>query len=123
MPEDPNVTVLLENDDVRVAKAIRPPGTKVPMHTHPAYVAYFFAPWKGRFTNPEGKVVEKSFPAEKVLYSPGKTHAVEVIGTKDQEVLVIEWKKNDKIIYLDIIIKWQGEFCPCHFYFKSKHIC
>lgn len=94
MPEDPNVTVLLENDDVRVAKANRPPGTKVPMHTHPAYVAYFYAPWTGRFTNPEGKVVEKSFPAEKVLYSPGKTHAVEVIGTTNQEVLVIEWKKK-----------------------------
>ena len=94
MPESGEVKVLLENDDVRVAQANRPPGTKVPMHTHPAYVAYFFAPWTGRFTNPAGKVVEKSFPAGKVLYSPGKTHALEVIGTENQQVLVIEWKKK-----------------------------
>ena len=94
MPEDPNVKILFENDDVRVAKANRPPGTIVPMHTHPAYVAYFFAPWTGKLTNTKGKVVEKSFPAEKVIYSPGKTHSVEVIGTQNQEVLVIEWKKK-----------------------------
>ncbi len=93
MPESGDVKVLFENDDVRVAKANRPPGTKVPMHTHPAYVAYFFAPWKGKLTNSEGKVVEKSFSADQVLYSPGKTHAVEVIGTENQQVLVIEWKK------------------------------
>ena len=94
MPEDPNVTVLLENDDVRVAKANRPPGTVVPMHTHPAYVGYIFAPWKGRFTNPEGKVKEKEFSAGDVLYSPGRTHAVEIIGTTNQEIVIIEWKKK-----------------------------
>jgi len=64
------------------------------MHTHPAYVAYFFEAWKGRLTNSKGKVVEKEFPAGKVIYSPGKTHSVEVIGTTNQEVLVIEWKKK-----------------------------
>ena len=94
MPEDTNVKVLLENDDVRVARASRPPGTVVPMHTHPAYVAYFFEAWDGRLTNSKGKVVEKKFPAGKVIYSPGKTHSVEVIGTTNQEVLVIEWKKK-----------------------------
>jgi anti-sigma factor ChrR (cupin superfamily) len=94
MPESELVKVLLENDDVKVAKANRPPGTVVPMHTHPAYVGYIFAPWKGRFTNPEGKVVEKEFSAGDVLYSPGRTHALEIIGTTNQEILVIEWKKK-----------------------------
>ena len=96
MPESGSgvVKILLENDDVRVAKANRPPGTVVPMHTHPAYVGYIFAPWKGRFTNPEGKVVEKEFSAGDVLYSPGRTHALEIIGTTNQEILVIEWKKK-----------------------------
>jgi len=94
MPESGDVKVLLENDDVRVARASRPPGTVVPMHTHPAYVAYFFEAWKGKLTNKAGKVVEKEFSAGQVIYSPGKTHAVEVIGSNNQELLVIEWKKK-----------------------------
>jgi quercetin dioxygenase-like cupin family protein len=89
-----NVKVLLDNDRVRVAEAVRQPGTKVPMHTHPAYLAYFFGPWKGKFTSPDGKIKEKEFPGGKLLWFPkGKTHALEVIGTTDQHVLVIELKK------------------------------
>ena len=91
---DPNSKVLLENDDVRVTEAIRPPGTKVPMHTHPAYVAYFFDAWKGRFTDSEGKVSEKEFGDGSVIYNPGRTHALEVIGTTAQHVITIEWKKK-----------------------------
>jgi quercetin dioxygenase-like cupin family protein len=94
MPEDPNVKVLLENNDVRVCEAVRPPGTIVPMHTHPAYVAYFFDAWKGKITNAKGDVKEKEFGPGDVLYSPGVTHSLEVIGTTDQHVLVIEWKKK-----------------------------
>jgi quercetin dioxygenase-like cupin family protein len=91
---DGNVKVLLDNDRVRVLERVRHPGTKVPMHTHPPYLAYFFAPWKGRFTSADGKVSEKAFPAGKLLWSPkGKTHAIEIIGTTDQHVLVIEIKK------------------------------
>jgi len=94
MPEDPNVTVLLENDDVRVCEAVRPPGTIVPMHTHPAYVAYFFDAWKGKITNAKGEVKEKEFGPGSVLYSPGVTHSLEVVGTTDQHVIVVEWKKK-----------------------------
>jgi quercetin dioxygenase-like cupin family protein len=89
-----NVKELLNNDRVRVVEAVRPPGTIVPMHTHPPYLAYFFDAWKGRLTSPDGKITEKEFPAGKLLWAPkGKTHALEVIGTTDQHVLVIELKK------------------------------
>jgi len=89
-----NVKVLLDNERVRVVEAVRPPGTIVPMHTHPPYLAYFFDAWKGRLTSPDGKVTEKEFPAGKLLWAPkGKTHALEVIGTTDQHVLVIELKQ------------------------------
>jgi len=89
-----NVQVLLDNDRVRVVEAIRPPGTIVPMHTHPPYLAYFFDAWKGRITSADGKITEKEIPAGKLLWEPeGKTHALEVIGTTDQHVLVIELKK------------------------------
>ena len=89
-----HVKVLLENEDVRVSEAIRPPGTVEPMHTHPAYVAYFFDAWEGKLTSADGKVSEKSFPAGSVIYSPGRTHALEVIGTNAQHVLLIEWIKK-----------------------------
>ncbi len=89
-----NVNVLLDNDQVRIVRAKRYPDTKVPMHTHPPYLAYFFGPWKGRFTSSEGNVTDKAFLAGKLIWCPkGKTHAIEVIGTTDQEVLVIELKK------------------------------
>ena len=89
-----NVKVLLDNDRVRVVEAVRPPGTIVPMHTHPPYVAYFFDAWKGKLTSADGKVTESEFPAGKLLWAAeGKTHALEVIGTTAQHVLLIELKK------------------------------
>jgi quercetin dioxygenase-like cupin family protein len=93
--EDTSIkNVLLDNERVRVVDAVRPSGTIVPMHTHPPYLAYFFDAWKGRLTSPDGKVTEKEFPAGKLLWAPrGKTHALEVIGTTDQHVLVIELKQ------------------------------
>lgn len=93
-----NIRILLENDALKVIEVKRSPGTKVPMHTHPPYIAYFPAPWEGRFTSPEGKTAEKSFQAGDLICSPkGKTHALEVIGTTDQEVLVVEFKNLSEI--------------------------
>jgi len=89
-----NVKVLLDNDEIRIAEAVRHPGTVVPMHTHPKYMGYFFGPWKGRFTSKDGKITEKEFAAGDVVWSPnGKTHALEVIGDTDQHVLIVEMKK------------------------------
>ncbi|NNF96147.1 MAG: hypothetical protein HKM94_04375 [Halobacteria archaeon] len=88
-----NVKVLLDNDQVKVVEALRPPGTKVPMHTHPAYIAYFFSPCKMKLTSSDGKTKVKEFKAGQVVWSTGKTHAAEVLGTADQHVLLIELKK------------------------------
>jgi quercetin dioxygenase-like cupin family protein len=89
-----NVKVLLDNDRLRVVEATRHPGTKVPMHTHPTFLAYYFSPAKVRLTSSDGRVTEKDVPAGKLLWFPkGVTHALEVIGTTDQHVLVIELKK------------------------------
>jgi beta-alanine degradation protein BauB len=87
------VQMLLENERVKVTEALRHPGEKEEMHTHPAYVAYFFGPCKVKQTFPDGKIVEKEFKAKQVQWSNGVTHAVEVIGTNDQHVLLIELKK------------------------------
>ena len=89
-----NVKVLLDNDQVRVVEATRQPGTMVPMHTHPKFVAYYFSAATVRLTSPDGKAAVKDIPAGKLLWFPnGLTHSLEVMGTADQHVLVIEMKK------------------------------
>jgi quercetin dioxygenase-like cupin family protein len=89
-----NVKVLLDNDKVRVVHAVRPPGTVVPMHTHPTLVAYYFDAVTVKLTSPEGEESVKDIPAGKLMWFPnGLTHALEVIGPGDQRVLVVEIKK------------------------------
>ena len=85
--------VLLDNERVRVVENIRHPGTKVPMHSHNAYIAYFFGPCKMKFTFPDGKTVVKNIPAGKLVWSDGVTHAAEVLGNTDLHTLHIEFKK------------------------------
>ncbi len=93
MPPDQYTKVLLDNDQVRVLEAIRPPGTKVPMHTHPTMIAYYFSPCKIKHTFPDGRVKVKEAQVGKALWKPnGLTHAIEILGDKDQHVLVIELK-------------------------------
>ena len=79
---------------MRVVEATRHPGTIVPMHTHPTYLAYFFSPCKLKLTSSDGKSKIKDIPAGKLMWIPnGRTHSVEVMGTTDQHVLVVEIKK------------------------------
>lgn len=94
MGKDPNVKVLLENDEVRVFEAVRSPGTKVPMHEHPKMVVYFFSSYKAKQIFPDGKEKEKDYKAGKVGWLPnGLKHGLEILGTTDQHVLVIELKE------------------------------
>jgi quercetin dioxygenase-like cupin family protein len=95
MPKSAEVKVLLDNDQVRVSEARRPPGTIVPMHTHPTLVAYYFSPSKVKGTLPNGKSKINDNPAGKIVWFPkGMTHSIEIMGTQDQHVLVIEWKNK-----------------------------
>jgi beta-alanine degradation protein BauB len=90
-PQD--VKVLLDNDRVRVLEVRHQPGMKEPMHSHPAYVAYFLDATRMKIMLPDGKTVEKDRKAGELLWSEPVTHAVENIGTTEQHVLVIELKK------------------------------
>lgn len=94
MGKDPNVKVLLENDEVRVFEAIRPPGTKVPMHEHPPFVVIFMSSYKAKQILPNGKEVVKDYTAGKASHRPkGLKHGIEILGTVDQHVLMVELKK------------------------------
>ncbi len=85
--------VLLDNERVKVVENIRHPGTKVPMHSHKAYISYFFGPCKMKFDFPDGKTVVKDIPAGKLVWSDGVTHAAEVLGNTDLHTLHIEFKE------------------------------
>jgi quercetin dioxygenase-like cupin family protein len=93
MPGSADVKVLLDNDEVKVSEATRSPGTKVPMHTHPKFFAYYIDDAKVKLTAPDGKETVKDIPAGKLLwFHKGTSHALEVLGTANQHVLVVEWK-------------------------------
>ncbi len=97
MPSSEHVKVLLDNGKMRVSEAKRPPGTIVPMHTHPPFLAYMLSTWSAKFTSSEGIIKEKTLPRGKLIWSPmGKTHALEITGTADQHILVIEFREYHK---------------------------
>ena len=94
LPVTKHVQVLLDTDTVRVAEAVRPPGTVVPMHTHPPYLVYFLSNWEGRHIKSDGTFIDKMHKAGTYNWAPnGVTHSLEVLGTNDQHVLMIELKK------------------------------
>ena len=86
--EDTSIAnVLLDNDKVKVVENIRHPGAIAPMHSHKAYIAYFFGPCKLHFKFPDGKTTEKDIPAGKLVWSDGVTHEVTVMGNQDLHIL------------------------------------
>jgi len=92
--EDTSIAnVLLDNDKVKVVENIRHPGAFAPMHSHKAYIAYFFSPCKLHFKFPDGKTAEKNIPAGKLVWSNGATHEVTVLGNQDLHTLHIEFKE------------------------------
>jgi len=93
MPGSSDVKVLLDNDEMKVSEATRSPGTIVPMHTHPKFFAYYIDAAKVKLTAPNGKETIKDIPAGKFLWFPeGVTHQVEIMGTANQHVIVVEFK-------------------------------
>ena len=85
--------VLLDNDKVKVVENIRHPGSLAPMHTHKAYIAYFFGPCKLQFKFPDGKTKVRDIPAGKLVWSDGTTHEVTVLGNQDLHTLHIQFKE------------------------------
>lgn len=93
MPGAADVKVLLDNDEIKISEATRSPGTVVSMHTHPKFFAYYIDAAKVKLTAPDGKETVKDIPAGKLLWFPeGTSHALEVMGTANQHVFIVEWK-------------------------------
>ena len=93
---DPNISVVLENDYVRVLSVRVPPGAKEPWHTHtwPAVVVYFRLPPSARLL-PDGKKTPRAELKEmQVTYDPNSQplHSVENLGTVVYQAYRVELK-------------------------------
>lgn len=87
-----NYKVLLENERVRVLDFKLKKGAKEDFHAHPAAVTYVLAPFKIRFTFPDGTTRIREAKAGEVFYGDPLTHASENIGDTDAHGLLIEMK-------------------------------
>lgn len=90
----PAMKVLLENEHVRVQFHDVQPGETTPMHSHPAYVAYVFNPYKARFIFADRSIKTAERHAGDVFYSGPITHSVENLGTTPIHNLIVEIKGN-----------------------------
>jgi quinol monooxygenase YgiN len=84
--------VLVENDRVRVLDFMLRKGGKETSHAHPAHVVYVVAPFKIRFTFPDGRTANREAKAGDVLFSEAVTHATENIGGTDAHGILVELK-------------------------------
>ena len=68
-------------------------GTKIPMHSHPAYVSYSISgPGKTKFTSADGKTTEAAAATGQATWHDAETHASEYEGTGTTHVLLVELK-------------------------------
>src|SRR5450755_4496004 len=87
------VKVVFENDYVRVLHFNEPGHSKLPMHSHPAYVTVGFTTENSKYTFPDGKTSDQPTKADDVTYSKGLTHAYENLSDAASESVMVELKK------------------------------
>ena len=85
--------VVFENDFVRVLHFNEPGHSKLPMHSHPAYVTVGFTTDHSRYTFPDGKTSDESTKADDVTCSRGLTHAYENLSGAASESVMVELKE------------------------------
>jgi hypothetical protein len=86
------VKVVFENDRVRVLHFNEPGHSKLPMHSHPAYVTVGFTVDHSKYTFPDGKSSDERTKADDVTYSKGLTHAYENLSGAASESVMVELK-------------------------------
>ena len=86
------VKVVFENDRVRVLHFTEPGHSKLPMHSHPAYVTVGFTTDDSKYMFPDGKTSNERTKAGDVTYSKGLTHAFENLSGTASESVMVELK-------------------------------
>jgi quercetin dioxygenase-like cupin family protein len=86
-----HLSVLAEDDKVRVLDWAPRKGDKTPMHSHPASVVYVVKGGRVRYTFPDGSTKDAEIRSGEVLLRPPVTHADEALD--DVESILVELKK------------------------------
>ena len=86
------VKVEYEDSQVRVLRFKEPPGTKMPMHSHPPYVAVSLTNDVAKYTSPDGKTTDQTDKPGEVEFSKEVTHASENTGKTKAEAVFVELK-------------------------------
>jgi quercetin dioxygenase-like cupin family protein len=83
--------VLVDNEKVRIIRAVFKKGDKIPMHSHPDIIVYVVKGGKVKFTNADGKIIDSDNKVGEVFYRPAVSHSHEHL--QGSEAIVIELKK------------------------------
>src|SRR6266436_3946124 len=87
------VNVVFENDRVRVLHFNEPGHSKLPMHSHPAYVTVGFTTDHSKYTLADGKMSDEHTKTDDVTYSKAITHAYLKLSGEASESVMVELKK------------------------------
>src|SRR5262249_25332289 len=71
--------VRLDNEWVRVTEVRGKAGERMPLHSHPGYLSYYFTSGKAKFTNADGKSAEREIKANTAKWSDPEKHTVEFV--------------------------------------------
>ena len=85
--------MVFENDRVRVLHFTELGHSKLPMHSHSAYVTVGFTTDHSKYTFPDGKTSDDRTKAGGATYSKGLTHAYENLSGTASESVMVELKK------------------------------
>ncbi len=85
-------TVEFENSEVRVLRIRYGPHERSIMHSHPRGIVIALTDVNGKFTLPDGSVVENNFKAGEVREAPAGAHLPENTGDQAFELILIEMK-------------------------------
>jgi hypothetical protein len=84
--------VAFENDRVRVLDARGRPGEKTEFHVHPDLVAIGVTECQLKLQFRDGQTVDAVLKPSEVLYLDAQEHAVEIMGTGETRMMIIELK-------------------------------
>lgn len=86
-----HLTVLAEDQTVRVLRYAPSKGSKTPMHSHPRSVVYVIRGGRVRYTLPDGSTQISELRTGAALIRPPVTHADEALD--DVEAILVEMKQ------------------------------
>jgi quercetin dioxygenase-like cupin family protein len=86
-----HLTILAEDQKVRVLRYSPHDGDKTPMHSHPAAVVYVLKGGKVKYTLPDGSTKISELKTGEALIRPPVTHSDEALD--DVEAILIEIKQ------------------------------